>query len=53
VIVAVLVALGVSTAGVLVLVTLSGLPMGIAVARHAPETQLGRMVLAVWPRGSR
>jgi MFS family permease len=53
VIVTVLVALGVSTAGVLVLVTLTGLPMGIAVARHAPETQLGRMALAVWPRGSR
>jgi hypothetical protein len=52
-IVTVLVALGVSTAGVLVLVTLTGLPMGVAVARHAPETQLGRMALAVWPRGTR
>lgn len=53
VIVTVLVALGVPTAEVLVLLTLTGLPMGLAVARYAPETQLGRMALALWPRGSR
>ena len=52
VIVAVLVAIGLPTAEVLVLLTLTGLPMGIAVARYAPETQLGRMALALWPRGS-
>ncbi len=53
VIVAVLVAVGVPTAEILVLLTLTGLPMGIAVARYAPETPLGRVALAVWPRGSR
>ena len=53
VIVAVLLAIGLPTAEVLVLVTLTGLPMGIAVARYAPETQLGRMALALWPRASR
>ena len=53
IIVTLLVGVGISTAGVLVLVTLTGLPMGIAVARYAPETQLGRMALAVWPRASR
>lgn len=49
-IVAVMVALGVPTTGILVLITLTGLPMGLAVARYAPETRLGRMALAVWPR---
>lgn len=53
VIVAVLVAIGLPTAEVLVLVTLTGLPMGLTVARYAPETHLGRMVLAVWPRRPR
>jgi hypothetical protein len=53
VIVAGLVAVGVPTAEVLVLLTLTGLPMGIAVARFAPDTQLGRVALAIWPRGPR
>ena len=53
VIVAVLVAIGIPTAEVLVLLTLSGLPMAIAVARHAPDTQLGRIALALWPRRPR
>ena len=53
VIVALLVAVGVPTAEVLVILTLTGLPMGIAVARYAPETQLGRLALALWPRVSR
>ncbi len=53
VIVALLVAVGLPTAAVLVLVTLTALPMGLAIARYAPELPLGRMVLAVWPRGSR
>lgn len=48
--VAVLVALGVQTTEVLVLITLTGLPMSIAVARYAPETRLGRVALSLWPR---
>jgi len=47
----VLIALGVPVAEVLVLVTLTALPVGLAVARHAPETRLGRVALALWPRG--
>jgi hypothetical protein len=53
VIAGVLVAVGLPPAEVLVLLTLTGLPMGLAVARHAPDTYLGRMALAVWPRGPR
>lgn len=49
-IVAVLVAIGVPTAGVLVLLTLTGLPMSLIVGRHAPDTHLGRLALALWPR---
>jgi len=50
-VVAVMLALGVPVAGVLALVTLSGLPMACLVARHAPRTALGRVALALWPRG--
>lgn len=52
VIVGVLVAAGIPTASVLVLLTLTGLPMAFLVARYAPETALGRMALAVWPRST-
>ena len=50
VIVAVLTGIGLRTDAVLVLVTMTALPMGLAVARYAPETHLGRFVLAIWPR---
>ncbi|MFQ5566942.1 MAG: MFS transporter [Paracoccaceae bacterium] len=36
---------------ILVLVTLSGLPMAFAVARYAPATRLGKAALMLWPRG--
>ncbi|MEM6624230.1 MAG: MFS transporter [Pseudomonadota bacterium] len=49
--VAVLVILGVGTTEVLVIITLTGLPMAFLVARYAPTTRLGRVALAVWPRG--
>ncbi|MEM7508760.1 MAG: MFS transporter [Pseudomonadota bacterium] len=51
--VGVLLALGVGTTEVLVLITLTGLPMAFLVARYAPETRLGGIALALWPRGSR
>ncbi|MEL6475961.1 MAG: MFS transporter [Pseudomonadota bacterium] len=50
-VVAVLIALGIPVTEVLVVVTLSGLPMAFLVARYAPGTRLGRAALAVWPRG--
>ena len=53
VVVAIMVAVGIPTADVLVLLTLTGLPMGFLVARYAPESHLGRLALAVWPRSAR
>jgi len=50
VVVAVLLALGVPVTEVLAIVTLTGLPMALAVARHAPETALGRLAIRLWPR---
>lgn len=50
VIVAAMIAFGVQTAEVLVLLTLTGLPVAFLVARDAPESPLGRMALAVWPK---
>jgi hypothetical protein len=50
-VVGVMVALGIGTAEVLVLLTLTGLPMSVAVARFAPATRLGRIALWLWPRG--
>jgi len=50
-VVAVLVGIGLGTTEVLVLLTMSGLPMSILVARYAPGTRLGRVALALWPRG--
>ena len=47
----ILVATGVPTTEVLVLVTLTALPMSFLVARYAPQTRMGRMALGVWPRG--
>jgi acyl-[acyl-carrier-protein]-phospholipid O-acyltransferase/long-chain-fatty-acid--[acyl-carrier-protein] ligase len=42
--------LGLGTIDILTLVTLSGLPMAFTVARFAPDTVLGRIALAIWPR---
>ena len=50
IVVAILVALGIPVTEVLVLITLTGLPMGFLVARHAPRSVLGRAALSVWPR---
>lgn len=47
---AILISIGLPTAETLVLVTLSGLPVSLAVARYAPGTTLGRVALAIWPR---
>jgi MFS family permease len=49
--VAVFVALGLRAIDVLALIALSALPMAVAVARHAPQTRLGRAALAVFPLG--
>ncbi len=49
--VAVFIALGLSTPAVLTAVTLTALPMAFLVARYAPETPLGRIALWLWPRG--
>ena len=51
VVVAALIGIGVPTVEVLVLVTLTGLPVSFLVARYAPETRLGRVALWLWPRG--
>lgn len=50
-VVAVLLWSGLEATEILVLVTLSGLPMALAVARYAPTTRMGRMALTLWPRG--
>ncbi|MEM9060728.1 MAG: MFS transporter [Pseudomonadota bacterium] len=50
VVVAVLVAVGLDTRSVLVVLTLTGLPMAFLVARFAPDTFLGRVALSIWPR---
>lgn len=50
VVVAVLVAIGLDTRTILVLLTLTGFPMCFLVARYAPETTLGRLALSIWPR---
>ena len=51
--VAAFVALGLRAIDVLAICALTALPIGVAVARHAPETRLGRMALAVFPRTTR
>ncbi|HSF94275.1 MAG TPA: MFS transporter [Thermohalobaculum sp.] len=42
---------GLAPADILVLVTVTGLPMSLAVARYAPATRLGKVALMLWPRG--
>ncbi|MEM7058579.1 MAG: MFS transporter [Pseudomonadota bacterium] len=46
----VMVAIGLPTTEVLVIITLTALPMSLTVARYAPDTMLGRLALSVWPR---
>ncbi len=41
---------GLGPAQILALLALSGLPVGLAVARYAPDSFLGRLALLVWPR---
>jgi hypothetical protein len=50
-IVAAMLQLGVAPIDILVLATLTGLPMSFAVARYAPATRLGKAALMLWPRG--
>lgn len=52
VIVAVMIALGTPATGVLVLLTLTALPVAFLVARHTPDSVLGRLALKIWPRPS-
>ncbi|MEM7429451.1 MAG: hypothetical protein AAF441_25520, partial [Pseudomonadota bacterium] len=35
---------------ILVVITLSGIPMAFMVARYAPETTIGQIALKIWPR---
>jgi MFS family permease len=51
ILVAFFVALGLNAIDVLALFALSGAPMALAVARYAPDTRLGRIALAAFPRG--
>jgi len=51
VVVAALLQFGAGPIDILVLITLSGLPMSFAVARYAPATRLGKAALMLWPRG--
>ncbi|MEL6266524.1 MAG: hypothetical protein AAFR52_12885, partial [Pseudomonadota bacterium] len=51
IVVAILVAVGLDTDLVVLVLTMTGLPMALIVARHAPGTPLGRMGLRLWPRG--
>ncbi len=44
-------AAGLATPEILALLTLSGLPVALVVARQAPATRLGRVALMLWPRG--
>jgi MFS family permease len=48
--VAVCVGLGLSAPDVLALFALTAAPMAVAVARYAPDTRLGRIALAAFPR---
>ncbi|MEO0821672.1 MAG: MFS transporter, partial [Pseudomonadota bacterium] len=50
-VVGVLVSLSIGTAEVLVVITLTALPVAIVLARFAPGTRLGRIALMLWPRG--
>ncbi len=44
-------ALGLAPKEILVLLTLTGVPVALVVAREAPATRLGRVALMLWPRG--
>jgi hypothetical protein len=46
-----LIALGIGTTEVLVLITLTAVPVALLVARLSPGTRAGRVALALWPRG--
>lgn len=46
-----LLALGLAPKDILVLLTLTGIPVALAVARQAPASRLGRVALMLWPRG--
>lgn len=50
IVVAIMVAFGIPAASVLVLLTLTGLPVAFLVARDAPDSHLGRIALTLWPR---
>jgi hypothetical protein len=47
----VMIAIGLPTTEVVVLITMTGLPMSFLVARYAPDTRMGRIALRLWPRG--
>ncbi|TVQ56054.1 MAG: MFS transporter [Rhodobacteraceae bacterium] len=51
ILVAFFVGFGLTAIDVLTLLAATGAPMAFAVARHAPETPLGRIALAAFPRG--
>ncbi|HUF88057.1 MAG TPA: MFS transporter [Thermohalobaculum sp.] len=44
-------ALGLAPKDILVLLTLTGIPVALITARQAPATRLGRVALMLWPRG--
>ncbi|HUV32711.1 MAG TPA: hypothetical protein VMW31_03990, partial [Devosiaceae bacterium] len=52
-IVALLIWVGLNATQILVLVTLSGLPMSLAVARYAPATWIGKVARMLWPVSQR
>ncbi|MGF1552218.1 MAG: MFS transporter [Paracoccaceae bacterium] len=51
VVVALLLAFGLGEDAILAMLTLTGFPMALIVARHAPQTPIGRVALRLWPRG--
>lgn len=50
VVVAIMVWAGLQPAGILVFLTLTGLPVAFLIARYAPDSPLGRAALTLWPR---
>ncbi len=46
-----LLALGLAPKEILVLLTLTGVPVALVVARQAPATRIGRVAVMLWPRG--
>ncbi len=49
--VALMLALGLAPKDILVLLTLTGVPLALAAAREAPASRIGRLSLKLWPRG--